>query len=163
MTRINRALAARRDRIAAAKGEAGFSLTELLIVVLILIVLAVIGIAVYFSAQQGVADTKAKVNVGAAVDAIGRFAFANDGVLPTQTEFIDGSVAFPNVASGEPGYALYSLSDDSTRFCLYAKGDGEHIFVADNKLDVTLGTCVDGVAKAAAPTPSPTGGLIDGL
>jgi len=148
-----------------ARREAGFSLVELLIVVMIVVVLAVIGFAVYFSAQQGVADAKAKANVGAAVDAIGRFAFANDGALPSATEFLDGSVEFANVASGEPGYVLYSLSADSERFCVSAKGDGEHVFVADNKLAATLGTCVDGIAVAVdpSPTPTPAGDLIDEL
>ncbi|HWL01224.1 MAG TPA: hypothetical protein VNQ52_02485 [Microbacteriaceae bacterium] len=140
----------------SARRGTGFSLTELLIVVLIVIVLAGIGIAVTFSAQQGVADAKAKANVGAAVEAIGRFAFANDGVLPTQTEFLDGSVEFPNLAPGETGYVRYSLNEDSTRFCVHAEGDGEHVFVADNKLAATLGTCIDGVAEAVGPTPTPT-------
>jgi len=139
----------------AGRRDAGFSLVELLIVVLILIVLAAIGIAVYFSAQQGIADAKAKASVSAAVDAIGRFAFANDGALPTPTEFADGSVEFSNVASDAPGYVLYSLDDAGTRFCVSAKGDGEHVFVADNRLAATLGTCIEGVATAIGPTPTP--------
>jgi len=145
--------------------DAGFSLVEALIVVMIALVLAAIGIAVYFSAQQGIADAKARASLGTAVDAIGRFAFANDGALPTQTEFVDGSVEFQNVASDAPGYVVYSLDEDGSRFCVWARGEGEHVFVADNRLEATLGTCVDGVATATAPaaTPTPAGDLIGEL
>lgn len=145
------------------KRDAGFSVTELLIVVMIVIVLAAIAIAVNFSAQQGVADAKAKANIENALQAVGTFAFANDGVLPTPDEFLDGSVEFANVASNEPGYVMYSVNADSSRFCLFAKGDGEHTFVADNKLDVTLGTCVGGVATAVGPTPTPAPAPGDGV
>lgn len=142
-----------------------FSLVELLIVVLTLIVLAVIGVAVFFSAQQGVADTKAKGNVSAAVDAIGRFAFANDGALPSEEQFADGSIDFVNASVGESGHVHYSLAEDVSRFCVAAEGEAGRVFVADNKLEVTLGTCVDGIAVAttSSPTPTPAGDLIDGL
>lgn len=149
----------------AGRRDGGFSLVEVLIVVLIVVVLAAIGFAVTLSAQQGVADARAKANVTAAVDAIGRFAFANDGALPTTEQFLDGTVEFVNVASSEPGHVRYSLDEDSARFCVAAAGDGGVVFVADNRLAATPGSCVDGIARAAiaTPAPSPTGDLIDDL
>lgn len=150
---------------ARSRRDSGFSLVELVIIVLIIVVLAAIGFAVYSAAQQGVADTKAKGNVSAAVDAIGRFAFANDGTLPTESQFADGSVEFLNVASGEPGHVRYVLAEDAARFCVAAEGDAGHVFVADNKLAPTLGTCIKGIATAIEPTPAPTpdGDMIDDL
>lgn len=141
-----------------------FSLIEFVIIVLIIAVLAGIALAVQWSAQQGVRDAAAKANVTAAVDAIGRYAFANDGRLPTEREFADGTIEFANPASGDPGHVRYSLGEEGTRFCVAAEGDGDREFVADQKHAAAPGTCVEGVAEPAPVEETPSEeGVLDGL
>jgi type IV pilus assembly protein PilA len=114
--------------------EAGFTLVELLVVMLILGILAAIAIPAFFSQRDKGYDADAKANARTTQTALETFAVDNDNSYATATEAlladIEGAVneispdiALSNLTANT--YTVTATSDSGTDFVLTREADGD--------------------------------------
>ncbi len=161
----------RRMQKKRAAGDSGFTLVELLVVVVIIGVLVAIAVPMYLNYRKGAANKSAESDVRAAVSAVEQFYTENGNVYPkdvltlaagsTKVDFVmpTGTTTSPQVATLSPGNTLLykNLPDGSYRICGSNK-DGKAVYKYESAAggsvkktdDADAAACIN---AAAAATP----------
>jgi prepilin-type N-terminal cleavage/methylation domain-containing protein len=134
MTSIKSAL---ERRLAGAKKDEGFSLIELLVVVIIIGILAAIAIPIYIGVQNSAKDSAAQADLANAKTAVVAY-YTNEGSYPA---------AINSATLSDYGYSSASVSDGTagadsiTSFCLEATSGSGTVFSITQDSSATAGAC----------------------
>ena len=102
----------RRMQEKRANGDGGFTLVELLVVVVIIGVLVAIAIPLYLNFRKGAANKSAQSDVRGAISAIEQYYTENSNVYPpTQIGTLSTTMVFPAVGSGPDQKATVSAGN----------------------------------------------------
>lgn len=123
--------------------ESGFTLVELLVVMLILGILAAIAIPAFFAQRDKAKDADAKSSVRTAQTAIETYATDNDGSYSGATD-VDLRTIEPTLADS-PGDTLgVSGTGDATYTLVVTADDTGHTFTIARNGGTTTRTCTGG-------------------
>lgn len=157
----------RRMQKKRAAGDSGFTLVELLVVVVIIGVLVAIAVPMYLNYRKGAANKSAESDVRAAVSAVEQFYTENGNKYPDDVtepgtagenvEFmIDGDADTKQTATLSPGNTLvYKQLDDGSSYRICGMNeDGEAVYMYESAAggsvkktdDDDLATCIAGAA-----------------
>ncbi|WP_255447668.1 prepilin-type N-terminal cleavage/methylation domain-containing protein [Schumannella sp. 10F1B-5-1] len=128
------------------RGDAGFTLFELLVVVVIIGVLAAIAVPIYVSVQNGAKDSGVKTDLAAAKQAALAYSVTTNGRYPATLSTNDlrsfgygaASVTYP--AGGAPQWQA-TPADNAATFCIWALSPTGAMFSVTEKGGVASGGC----------------------
>ena len=141
----------RRVRLGAMQDESGFSLIELVVVILIIGLLAAIAIPTFLSQASKANDAAAKAQARTAQTAAEALAIDNNGsfatlsvsavqsVEPTLRDTTGATLVAATPDPGNKGFTVTSLSTDGNTFTIHRASDG-----------VATRTCVQALPTAPA-------------
>ena len=121
------------------KKRSGFSLVELVVVVLILGVLAAIAAPRYFNSAKNATDNSVRSNLSLIRSAIEKYAADNNGVLPGQSDDLAGDLVnyirgpFPKCQVGSKNNSVHHITGapvydaGQTESWIYSKDQGDII------------------------------------
>jgi prepilin-type N-terminal cleavage/methylation domain-containing protein len=140
---------ARRRLVGRVRRADGFSLLELLAVLLIMGVLAAVSIPLFLSATAKAADAQAKTLAGTAENTAEVLGAENDGQYEkvTVAELVAREPTIPT-APGKGGAYLSKTTDGANEYSVTATAtNGDELTIARNANGTIARTCVSPVAK----------------
>src|SRR5688500_15348343 len=113
------------------KDDRGFTMIELLVVVVIIGVLVAIAVPVYLNYRQGAADKSAPSDVRGAISAVEQYYTENGNAYPADAtgDNEDGDVDLITLAGDSPQQITLS---DKTQLGYVNNGDGSYLLCATN-------------------------------
>jgi type IV pilus assembly protein PilA len=129
----------RRMQQKRANGDRGFTLVELLVVVVIIGILVAIAIPLYLNYRKGAANKTAESDVRAAITAVEQYYTSNANTANQALVFGTGATA--QTANVSPGNTLgYRNRGDGTYVLCGVNSDGGQYYIYDSKLGGSVKT-----------------------
>ena len=118
--------------------DRGFSLIELLVVILIIGTLAAIAVPVFIGQQDSAKDTQAISDLGLAKKALILWSTDNEGAYTTSlADLTDYGYSHTAVVTG----TAINITVDDDRFCIQAQSDSGQLFRVTEDTTVAEGAC----------------------
>ena len=130
-----------------AQTSKGFTIVELLIVVVVIAILAAITIVAYNGIQQRAKDSAAQSTASQAGKKLASYAVLNAELFPTTTTFNTST----GLSDGDGTSYQYSVSNDLKTFCLTATKSNVSYSVSNTNLTPKKGACDGHGANGVAP------------
>lgn len=139
-----------------AKNKKGFTIVELLIVVVVIAILAAITIVAYNGIQNRAKDSAAKSAASQAAKKIATSAITNSDLYPSIATFT-AETGYTASTNGSTPYQ-YTVSSDQRTYCLTITTGGISYYVSNASNNPTKGACsghgLDGLPQNLAMNPS---------
>jgi len=146
------------DTLKYTKSRQGFTIVELLIVVVVIAILASITIVSYNGITKNARNATLQNSLSQAVQKLELFRMGGDGIYPASLA-TGGLEGFTNTA--DLTYS-YTVSSDNKSFCLAASQSGRTYYITSEVMNPKTGTCNGAVGVAGTGDVATDGSSIAG-